>query len=75
MSNAKELFKLGGDDSGLSKTTKIVITVSGLLFIAIVWQTVCSLGLIPEKILPAPLTVLASYKPLITEYDMFANAW
>ena len=66
MSTAKELFKLGGDDSGLSKTTKIVITVSGLLFIAIVWQTVCSLGLIPEKILPAPLNVLASYKPLIT---------
>ena len=75
MSTAKELFKLGGDDSGLSKSTKIIITVSGLLLIAIIWQTVCSLGLIPEKILPAPLTVLASYKLLITEYDMFANAW
>ena len=75
MAATKELFKLGGDDSSLSKTTKIIITVSGLFLIAVIWQTVCSLGLIPEKILPAPLTVLASYKPLIAEYDMFANAW
>ena len=75
MSVVKEMFKLGGDDSSLSKSTKIIITVSGLFLIVVIWQTVCSLGLIPEKILPAPLSVLASYKPLIAEYDMFANAW
>jgi len=40
-----------------------------------VWQTVCALELIPEKILPSPLKVLASYAPLISDYDMFANAW
>lgn len=75
MSAIKELLKLGGDDSELSKTTKIIITISGLFVIAVLWQTVCSLGLIPEKILPSPISVIKSYVPLITEYDMFANAW
>ena len=75
MAVIKELFKLGGDDSSLSKSAKIIITVSGMFLIAVIWQTVCSLGLIPEKILPSPISVLKSYVPLISEYEMFANAW
>ncbi|MCQ2249672.1 MAG: hypothetical protein MJZ66_01040 [Bacteroidales bacterium] len=74
MSAVKELFKIGGQPN-LSKSTSSIITVSGIFLILALWQLVCSLGLIPDKILPSPLAVITSYGSLFSEYDALPNAW
>lgn len=70
----KNLFKMGGD-SNFNKLSLLLITIIGFTLIIGIWYLVTYLQIIPTKILPNPFDVIGSYGRLITEYDMFGNAW
>lgn len=70
----KKLFKMGGD-TNFNKLSLTLITVIGFTIIIGVWYLISYFQLIPPKILPNPFAVIGSYGKLITEYNMFENAW
>lgn len=70
----KNLFKMGGD-SNFNKLSLLLITIVGFTLIIGVWYLVTYLQIIPTKVLPNPFDVIGSYRKLITEYNMFGNAW
>lgn len=70
----KNLFKMGGDSS-FNKLSLLLITIIGFSVIIGVWYLVTYLQIIPTKVLPNPIDVIGSYGRLITEYNMFGNAW
>lgn len=70
----KNLFKMGGDSS-FNKLSLLLITIIGFSVIIGVWHLVTYLQIIPTKVLPNPIDVIGSYGRLITEYNMFGNAW
>lgn len=70
----KNLFKMGGDSS-FNKLSLLLITIIGFSVIIGIWYLVTYLQIIPTKVLPNPIDVIRSYGRLITEYNMFGNAW
>lgn len=70
----KNLFKMGGDSS-FNKLSLLLITIIGFSVIIGIWYLVTYLQIIPTKVLPNPIDVIGSYGRLITEYNMFGNAW
>lgn len=70
----KKLFKMGGD-SNFNKLSLLLITIVGFTLIIGVWYFVTYLQIIPTKVLPNPFDVIGSYGKLISEYNMFGNAW
>lgn len=70
----KKLFKMGGD-SNFGKLSILLITIIGFTLIIGLWYLVTYFQIIPTKVLPNPFDVIRSYGKLITEYNMFGNAW
>ena len=70
----KKLFKMGGD-SNFNKLSLLLITIVGFTLIIGAWYFVTYLQIIPTKVLPNPFDVIGSYGKLISEYNMFGNAW
>lgn len=70
----KKLFKMGGD-SNFNKLSLLLITIIGFTLIIGAWYFVTYLQIIPTKVLPNPFDVIGSYGKLISEYNMFGNAW
>lgn len=68
----KRLFKFGGD-TNFGTPALIGITAIGFLLILCLWQLVCTLGIVPVKVLPAPLDVIKSIPALVTDNHLFGN--
>lgn len=68
------LFQFGGD-TNIGKVPTIITTLIGVVMIILAWHCVTYFGLVPTKILPNPFDVIASFKPLVTDYNMLGNAW
>lgn len=65
-----KLFSLRGS---ISKTLSLRIEVLGAVFFLLLWQTICSMGLIPKTLLPSPFAVITSFKELHFENFLIEN--
>lgn len=70
----KKLFKMGGD-CDFKRIHLVGITLSGLAVIFGIWYCITYFQIIPSKILPNPVDMIASYGDLVTEYNLIGNAW
>ena len=60
----------------VDKTTSTIISLLGLVILLLVWYLLTLTGeIIPNAILPNPVNVIKSYGVLVTENDLFGNAW
>ena len=66
------LFKLRGE---LTKGQKIILGVSGFIFLIIIWAifTGGEKPIIPKAIFPHPLRVLSAFRELYVENELFMN--
>jgi len=68
----KKLFKLGGT---LNKKQSLIISLLGALFLFTVWYLISFFEILEKAILPNPIDVIASFKPMILEDELLSNLW
>jgi NitT/TauT family transport system permease protein len=68
----KNLFKIRGS---ISRTTSVLIEISGLVLLFLAWYLVTATGWISGAILPSPGAVLRSYHELHFEDYLVRNLW
>jgi NitT/TauT family transport system permease protein len=58
---------------GVSKQTSLLLQVSGILFLLLVWQSICWTGWVTPYLLPPPLKVLQAYPVLHFKFALVRN--
>lgn len=67
------LFKVGGS-TNLGKTSNFIVTTIGAILLVVVWYSVAISGIISNRVLPNPISVLTSIPEMIREYNLIQNA-
>lgn len=57
----------------IGKRTALILQVSGILFLLLLWQAVCSTGWVTPYLLPPPLKVLQAYPVLHFKFALVRN--
>ncbi len=52
---------------------KYTFVIIGFFILLALWQMICSLGIVPESLLPAPFSVISSYKELLQKDYLIYN--
>lgn len=69
--NINKFFELRGQ---LDKKTSTIISILGFILFISLWQTMSILKMVPESLLPSPMSVLTSYKSLHFEDQLVRNS-